>query len=78
MKTAISVPDNIFSLADKVAKKLKLSRSELYTQALQEFLEMHQNDEVTAALDRLYGEEPSLVDPHLDRMQRASLSKEDW
>lgn len=57
---------------------MNVSRSKLYTLALREFLEMHQNDEGTAALDRLYGEERSLVDPDLDHMQRASLPKEDW
>lgn len=39
MKTAISIPTPIFNTAKQVAKELRLSRSELYTKAIKEFLE---------------------------------------
>jgi len=38
MKTAVSVPDRLFKAADRVSKKLKVSRSQLYSMALDEFL----------------------------------------
>ncbi|HEY8945647.1 MAG TPA: hypothetical protein VIM73_15365 [Polyangiaceae bacterium] len=48
MKTAISVPDEVFQKAEAAAKRLKVSRSELYSRALQEFLDAHSPDDVTA------------------------------
>jgi metal-responsive CopG/Arc/MetJ family transcriptional regulator len=39
LKTAISIPDNLFEAADKVARRLGISRSELYQRAIARFLE---------------------------------------
>ena len=39
MKTAISIPDEVFEAADRTAKKLGVSRSELYATAVHEFIE---------------------------------------
>ena len=47
MKTAISLPDEVFSSAERLAKRLKLSRSELYSRALSEYLARHSPDELT-------------------------------
>jgi hypothetical protein len=51
MKTAISIPDDVFHLAEAAAKRLEMSRSELYTRAVQAFLDHHLPDRVTAAWD---------------------------
>src|SRR6187551_3736952 len=51
MKTAISLPDDVFERAENTAKRLKLSRSELYARALSEFLSRHTADEVTRAIN---------------------------
>jgi predicted transcriptional regulator len=56
MKTAISVPDDVFDRAESVAKRLKISRSELYSRALREFLDAHSPDRVTAAWDAVIDE----------------------
>ena len=56
MKTAISVPDEVFEKAEATAKRLKISRSELYSRALQEFLDTHSPDRVTAAWDAVVAE----------------------
>jgi metal-responsive CopG/Arc/MetJ family transcriptional regulator len=73
MKTAISIPDPIFELAEKTARKMKLSRSELYSQALAEFLSKRQPEKITQALDEVYELESSSVDRLLEMMQRSSL-----
>jgi hypothetical protein len=78
MKTAISVPDPIFTLAEKAARKMKLSRSQLYVRALAEFLSKQAPERITQALDEVYGSESSRVDRRLELMQRSSLPKEDW
>lgn len=51
MKTAISLPDEVFEQAERAAKRLKLSRSELYSRALSEYLARHTDNEVTAAIN---------------------------
>lgn len=59
MKTAISVPDDVFREADRAAEQLGWSRSQLYTRAMSEFLERRGVDPVTAALDALADELPT-------------------
>lgn len=78
MKTAISVPDRVFDAAERVAKRLGISRSELYARAVARFVEEHRGDKVTEALDRVYAEADSTLDPDLARLQAASLPRDDW
>ena len=59
MRTAISIPDAIFRRAERLARRLKMSRSRLYTEAIAEYLCRRDPDEVTAAIDSaLAGLEP--------------------
>ncbi len=51
MKTAVSVPDDLFARVDRLARRSRRSRSEVYSAALREYLARHAPDEVTAALD---------------------------
>ena len=78
MKTAISVPDPIFEAAERLARQLGISRSELYARAVKRFLDEHDNAAVTQALDAVYGQEESKLDPLLAQMQYASLESEEW
>ena len=79
MKTAISIPDDLFRAAERAAKRLGLSRSELVQRALAAFLERNSDALVTDALNEVYkpGKRDS-VDPVLDRLQRMSLPREKW
>ena len=78
MKTAISIPDKIFRSADALAKRLGVSRSELYATAVNEFLSKHRSRHVTARLDEVYSEEDSSMPSSLTQMQARSLPHEDW
>lgn len=79
MKTAISIPDELYQAADRMAKRLGLSRSELYQRALAKYLESHSDLAVTERLNAVYGGEDSgSVDPVLDALQRASIVREKW
>ena len=51
MKTAVSVPDDLFAQVDRLARRSGRSRSEVYSTALREYMARHAPDEVTAALD---------------------------
>lgn len=79
MKTTISIPDDLFEAADRVAKHLGLSRSELYQRALARYIQDKADEEVTNKLDSIYqAEAKSQIDPMLDALQMASLAKNDW
>jgi metal-responsive CopG/Arc/MetJ family transcriptional regulator len=80
MKTAISIPDRLFLAAERLAKRLGLSRSELYQRAVSSFIETHKDEGITESLDSLYssGHVSSSPDPVLDHLQGASIAKEDW
>lgn len=53
MKTAISIPDDVFADAESLAKALNASRSQLYSRAVREFVARHSPERVTAALDEV-------------------------
>lgn len=78
MKTAISVPDDIFQQAEKLARRRRLSRSALYTAALKSFLQEHRPSDITHALNEVYRDSPSELDGVLNEMQLEALSGDDW
>jgi metal-responsive CopG/Arc/MetJ family transcriptional regulator len=78
MKTAISIPDRIFDAAERVARRLRISRSELYARAVASFVEDHNGDRVSEELDRVYSEMDSKLDPDVARLQSATVLEDDW
>lgn len=78
MKTAISVPDPVFVSADALAKRLGVSRSQLYATALAEYIAKFQGGRVTERLDAVYGKESSRLDRRLARTQRRTLQRGEW
>ncbi|NEU75249.1 ChpI protein [Hassallia byssoidea VB512170] len=78
MKTAISIPDTIFEAAENFAKRMGLSRSELYAVALQEYLKAHRSDCITEQLDAVYADEDSSLNPFLVELQTHTLPEETW
>ncbi|MFQ5474016.1 MAG: CopG family ribbon-helix-helix protein [Dehalococcoidia bacterium] len=78
MKTAISLPDELFESADALARRLGLSRSELYATAVAEYLAKHRSEDVTARLNEVFADEPSGVDPELRSAQARSVSSAKW
>jgi metal-responsive CopG/Arc/MetJ family transcriptional regulator len=78
MKTAISLPDELFSAADALAGRLGVSRSELYATAVAEFLAKHDPADVTRRLDLLYADETSSLDPAIRSAQRRSIDRDVW
>lgn len=78
MKIAISVPDELFSQADKLARRLKQPRSRLYAAAMNDFLKKHAGAKVTLELDDVYGQIDSSLDPAIANFQTKSLPKDRW
>jgi metal-responsive CopG/Arc/MetJ family transcriptional regulator len=78
MKTAVSLPDSLFEAADQAAKTLGMSRSQFYATAIGEYLKTHRRAGVKEALDRVYREQPSELDPVVAAIQAASLPRDEW
>jgi metal-responsive CopG/Arc/MetJ family transcriptional regulator len=78
MKTAISVPDEIFEAAEELAGELGVSRSQLYARAVAVYVAQHRDEHVTAKLNEIYSEVEAKVDPVLAELQTRSLGPEEW
>jgi predicted transcriptional regulator len=77
MKTAISIPDDLFADAEQLARELKKSRSRLYGDAMREYVARHSAESVTETLDRVCSE----VAPSGEFAQtaaRRTLERSDW
>ena len=78
VKTAISLPEDLFRMAEAAARKLKMSRSRLYATALAEYLERRKTSNITDRLNKIYSRESSELDSALHSAQMQSLKREDW
>ena len=78
MKTAISIPDRLFEAAERLARRLGMSRSELYSKAVASYVDANLYQGVRERLDALYVAEPSELDEDLKKMQFESLPEEKW
>ena len=78
MKTAISIPDDVFALVEDFAKKRKISRSALFTAAAREYVQHHRTCDVTQSLNTVYAQEDSSLDPVLELLQSSAIPKENW
>ncbi len=78
MKTAVSVPDDVFERAERLARREKRSRSDVYSAALREYVARHSPDEVTEALDLVLTEAGKGVDPFVTAASRQILESTEW
>ena len=78
MKTAISVKDHLFERVDRFAKKKKITRSQVFADAAEEYLETRESNDIKANLNEIYSKEDSSVDPVMLRMSLLSLPREEW
>lgn len=78
MKTAISIPDDVFRDADRLARQTKKSRSELYSEAVREYLARHSREEITEAMDRVCGGLDSTPDEFVSAASRRTLARTEW
>ena len=79
MKTAVSVPDDLFAQADRLAKRSRRSRSEVYSAALREYVARHAPDEVTAGLDAALADVGDVApDPFAAVAARRMLAAAEW
>ena len=78
MKTAVSVPDDVFESAERLARRERRSRSEVYSAALREYVARHSPDEVTDAINRVVADVGPALDPFVDRASTLILGNTEW
>lgn len=78
MKTAVSIPDDVFERAELLAERLETSRSDLYARALREYLCRHSPDLVTEALDAALADLPAAEDTFGAAAARRILERVEW
>jgi predicted transcriptional regulator len=72
------MPDDLFRLAEAAARRLRVSRSELYANAIAEYLSRQQDDAITERLNEVYSRHPAKLDAGLHHAQVKSLEKDAW
>lgn len=78
MKTAVSIPDEVFARVERFAKQAKRSRSEVFSAALREYVARHAPDEVTEAMDRVCEDQAGAPDPFVAAAARRVLERTEW
>jgi metal-responsive CopG/Arc/MetJ family transcriptional regulator len=78
MKTAISIPDDVFAGAERLARRTKKSRSQLFSDAVREYLARHTAEEVTEAMNRVCAELGCAADEFTSVTARRILEKTEW
>jgi len=78
MKTAVSLPDELFERAEKLAVRLGKSRSQVYREALAEYLFRREPQSVTAALDSVVDDVGPEADGWLAEAGRRGLERSEW
>ena len=78
MKTAVSIPDDVFAAVERFAKRARRSRSEVYSAALREYVARHAPDEVTEAMNRVWAEVGPKKDAFVSAAGRRVLERVEW
>ena len=78
VKTAVSLPDDLFLRAEATAYRVRVSRSEFYARAIAQYLKFEQSESVTERLNDLYSRRPAKLTSALHKAQIRSLKKEKW
>ena len=78
MKMAVTIPDDVFEKAERLARRMKKSRSELFSRALAEYVARHAPDHVTKAMNQVCAEIGTEPDPFRSETARRTLERVDW
>jgi len=78
MKTAISIPDKVFAEAERLSRRLKKSRSQVYTEAVTEYIARRDPEAVTEAMNRVCESIDTRPDPAISAAARHTLEGVEW
>jgi metal-responsive CopG/Arc/MetJ family transcriptional regulator len=78
IKTAISVPKDLFDLSERLAKKLKVSRSKIFAMGVKKLGEQYDEEDIIARINAVCEEVDTSLDPYWKEMQSRTLPKDKW
>jgi metal-responsive CopG/Arc/MetJ family transcriptional regulator len=78
MKTAVSIPNELFEGAERLARRTRRSRSRLFSDALREYLARHTPDDVTEAMNKACAEIGETKDAFVSSASRRALERSEW
>ena len=78
MKAAVSIPDDVFEQGERLARRLHTSRSQLYARALADFVVLHEDDKITASMNKALEEVGLEADEFTRRAARQTLRRVEW
>lgn len=82
MKTAISIPDDVFKDVNKLSKKLSCSRSQVFTNAAKEYIEKMRNRQIFDSLNNAYRDEETVEETKVREKSKKyharMLKREKW
>ena len=78
MKTAVSIPDEVFEKVERLARRAGRSRSEVFAAALAEYVARHSPDEVTEAMARVCADIGEQEDAFVSAAGRRVLKNIEW
>lgn len=78
MKTFVSIPDEVLERAERLARRMKKSRSRLFSDALREYVARHSDEEVTDAMDKVCKEVEKAKDSFVSTAARRALERSEW
>lgn len=80
MEIAISIPDHLFEEADRLAAQRGMSRSELYAEAIAEYVKSQKVMDVRERLNSVYSTDPesSALEPDVLELQSKSVAQRKW
>jgi Arc/MetJ-type ribon-helix-helix transcriptional regulator len=78
MKTAVSIPDEVFEKVERLARRARKSRSEVFSAALREYVARHAPDEVTDAINDVCDRIGESDDASMRTAARRVLENVEW
>jgi Arc/MetJ-type ribon-helix-helix transcriptional regulator len=78
MKTAVSIPDEVFEKVERLARRARKSRSEVFSAALREYVARHAPDEVTDSINEVCDRVGKQDDLFVNTAARRILEKAEW
>lgn len=78
MKTAVSIPDDLFYGTERLARKTGRSRSRLVSDALREYLARHTADKVTESMNQALEQIGEEQDAFVAAAARRTLERTQW
>src|SRR5207244_209333 len=78
MKTAVSIPDDVFEKVERLVRRSRRSRREVFSAALQEYLARHAPEEVTDAMNRVCADVADQANGFVATASWHALEKTEW